>query len=210
MHTQTETKPDLCSTSCNMKEAILPGLAQRLEEIGSRGLWSLISLISAPLPDTKLTWTVSDRPGRQPTNQSHRKRVVMGSAGASSRRRTKTVAAVGEILKSSRVAFADDVHLRVKLLRKDQVGRRARDRDETSYRGGVGDAERQAFADHVIPLGGILGVSPGLHPLHVWDFNGHLRKNVNEDKMLPVLNGNNKARRVCCCFISHISSFKLI
>lgn len=90
------------------------------------------------------------------------------------------------------MAFADNVHLRVKLLRKDQIGRGARDCDETSYRGGVGDAERQAFADHVIPLGGILGVSPGLHPLHVWDFNGDLRKNRNEDKMLLVLNDNNK------------------
>lgn len=98
---------------------------------------------------------------------------------------------MGEFLKSSRVAFADNVHLRVKLLGKDQVGRRARDCDETSYRGSVGDAERQAFADHVIPFGGILGVSPGLHPLHVWDFNGDLGQNTNEDKMLPVLNGNN-------------------
>lgn len=37
MHTQAESKPDLCPTSCDMKEAILPGLVLRLEEIGSRG-----------------------------------------------------------------------------------------------------------------------------------------------------------------------------
>ena len=74
------------------------------------------------------------------------------------------------------------VYLRVKLFSKDEVGRRAGDGDETADCGSVGDAERQAFTDHVIPLGGILGVSPGLHPLHIWDFNGDLRE--NEERIL--------------------------
>lgn len=64
---------------------------------------------------------------------------------------------------------------RVKLLSEDEVGGRAGDGDEASDGGGVGDAERQALADHVIPLGGILGVSPGFHPLHIGDFDGDLR-----------------------------------
>lgn len=87
------------------------------------------------------------------------------------------------------------VHLRVKLLGKDEVGWRAGDGDETAYCGGIGDAERQAFTDHAIPLGGILGVSPGLHPLHIWDFDRSLRESegntVNEWKMLLTLIGRN-------------------
>ncbi len=83
------------------------------------------------------------------------------------------------------------VYSRVKLLSKDKVGGRAGDGDETADCGSVGDAERQAFTDHVIPLCGILGVSPGLHPLHVWDFYGNLRENeeniVHEGKMLLTL-----------------------
>lgn len=67
------------------------------------------------------------------------------------------------------------MYLRVKLLSKDEVGWRAGDGDEAADCGSVGDAERQAFTDHVVPLGGVLGVSPGLHPLHVWDFDGNLR-----------------------------------
>lgn len=66
------------------------------------------------------------------------------------------------------------MHPRVELLGEDEVGGRARDGDEAAYGGGVGDAERQTFADHVVPLGGILGVSAHLHPLHVGDFNGDL------------------------------------
>lgn len=67
------------------------------------------------------------------------------------------------------------MHLRVKLLGEDEVGGRAGDGDEPADGGGVGDAEGQAFADHVVPLGGILGVSPHLDPLHVWYFNGDLK-----------------------------------
>lgn len=74
------------------------------------------------------------------------------------------------------MAFADDLHPRVELLGEDEVGGRARDGDEASYGGGVGDAERQTFADHVVPLGGILGVSAHLYPLHVRDFNGNLEE----------------------------------
>lgn len=66
------------------------------------------------------------------------------------------------------------MYIRVKLFSKDEVGRCARDGDEAAYRSCVGDAERQAFTDHVIPLGGILGVSPGLHLLHVWDLDSNL------------------------------------
>lgn len=68
------------------------------------------------------------------------------------------------------------MHPRVELLGEDEVGGRARDGDEAPDGGGVGDAERQAFADHVVPLGGVLGVSAHLHPLHVGDFNGHLEE----------------------------------
>lgn len=68
------------------------------------------------------------------------------------------------------------VYLRVKLLSKDEVGWRAGDGDETADGRGVGDAERQAFTDHVVPLGGILGVPPGLHPLHIWDLDRNLRE----------------------------------
>ena len=63
------------------------------------------------------------------------------------------------------------MYLRVKLLSKDEVGRRASDSDESSDGCSICNAERQAFTDHVIPLCGILGVSPGFHPLHVWDFD---------------------------------------
>lgn len=72
------------------------------------------------------------------------------------------------------MAIADDLHPRVELLGEDEVGGRARDGDEASYGGSIGDAERQTFADHVVPLGGILGVSAHLYPLHVGDFNGDL------------------------------------
>lgn len=64
---------------------------------------------------------------------------------------------------------------RVKLLGEDEVGGCAGDGDEASDGGGVGDAERQAFTDHVVLLGGILRVPPGLHPLHVRNFNRELR-----------------------------------
>jgi len=67
------------------------------------------------------------------------------------------------------------VRLRVKLLSEDEVGRRAGDGDEAADGRGIGDAERQEFTDHVIPLGGILGVPPGLHPLHIRDIDGNLR-----------------------------------
>lgn len=73
------------------------------------------------------------------------------------------------------------VYLLVKLLSKDEIGRCAGDGDETTNCRGVSDAERQAFADHVIPLGGILGVSPGFHPLHIWDFDRNLR--VSEENI---------------------------
>lgn len=83
------------------------------------------------------------------------------------------------------------MYSRVKLLSKDEVGGCAGDGDETADCSSVGDAERQAFTDHVIPLGGILGVSPGLHPLHVWDFYRNLRENeenlMNEGKMSLIL-----------------------
>lgn len=52
------------------------------------------------------------------------------------------------------------VDLRGELLCKDEVGRRAGDGDDATDGGGIGDAERQAFADHVILPGGILGVAP--------------------------------------------------
>lgn len=68
------------------------------------------------------------------------------------------------------------MYLRVKLLSKDEVGWRAGDGDESSDGCSVGDAEWQAFTDHVISLGGILGVSPSLHSLHIGDFNGNLRE----------------------------------
>lgn len=66
-------------------------------------------------------------------------------------------------------------HVRVELLGEDEVGRRPRDGDEAAYGGGVGDAEREALADHVISLGRVLGVPPHLDPLDIWDFNGGLR-----------------------------------
>lgn len=72
------------------------------------------------------------------------------------------------------------MYLRVKLLGKDEVGWRAGDGDESTDGRGVGDAECQAFADHVVPLGGILGVSSGPHPLPVWDFNGSLEERERE------------------------------
>lgn len=90
--------------------------------------------------------------------------------------------------------FADVVHPRVELLGEDEVGGRAGDGDEAPYGGGVGDAERQAFADHVVPLGGILGVSAHLHPLHIGDFNGDLEEskqttqvNVRSHRCLNVI-----------------------
>lgn len=70
-----------------------------------------------------------------------------------------------------------NMHLRVKLLGEDEVGRRASDGNKSSNGCCVGDAERQAFADHVIPLSGILGVSSGSHPLHIWDLYGNLKRN---------------------------------
>lgn len=69
------------------------------------------------------------------------------------------------------------MYIRVKLLGEDEVGGRSGDGDEASDGCSIRDAECQTFADHVILLGGILGVSPGLHPLHVWDLDGNLRKN---------------------------------
>lgn len=75
------------------------------------------------------------------------------------------------------------MYLHVKLLSEDEVGRGAGDGDEPADGGGVGDAERQAFADHVIPLGGILGVSPGFHRLLFWDFDGDLGQKERRGKM---------------------------
>lgn len=74
----------------------------------------------------------------------------------------------------SRFASSTCVYIRVELLGEDEVGGGAGDGDESADGRGVGDAERQAFTDHVIPLGGILGVSPGAHPLHVRDLDGKL------------------------------------
>ena len=68
------------------------------------------------------------------------------------------------------------INLLVELLSKDEVGGGASDGDEPADGGSVGDAERQAFADHVIPLGGILGVSPGFDALHIWELNRNLRE----------------------------------
>lgn len=68
------------------------------------------------------------------------------------------------------------IHVRVELLGEDQVGGRPGDGDEAAYGGGVGDAERQALADHVISLRGVLGVPPHLYPLYIWDFNSNLRE----------------------------------
>lgn len=67
------------------------------------------------------------------------------------------------------------MYLRVKLLSKDEVGWCASDGYKSTDGRSISDAERQTFADHVIPLGGILGVSPSLDPLHVRYFNGDLK-----------------------------------
>lgn len=69
------------------------------------------------------------------------------------------------------------VHLRVKLFGKDEVGWSAGDGDEATNGGSVRDAQRQAFTDHMIPLGGVLGVPPGFDPLQIWDLNGYLKEN---------------------------------
>lgn len=81
------------------------------------------------------------------------------------------------------MTFASNLYPRVKLLGEDEVGGRARDGDEASYSGGIGDAERQTFADHVVPLGGILGVTAHLHPLHVGDFDGDLEENEGRTRV---------------------------
>ena len=59
--------------------------------------------------------------------------------------------------------------VRVELLGEDEVGGGPGDGDEASDGGGVGDAEGEALADHVVPLGGVGGVLPPLLPLGLWD-----------------------------------------
>lgn len=81
-------------------------------------------------------------------------------------------------------------YVRVELLSKDEVGGRAGDGDESSDGCSVGDAQSQALTDHVVLLGGILGVSPGLHPLHIWDFDFNLIEKQTFKRLLHTYKEN--------------------